>query len=460
MARRVFPVLAVSVLVAWSLFAFGSVYRWTAWPTMIGAVLLALAEPPRLGGTRPLRRFDASLLLFLAAATMQIVPLPAALRGTLSPHLAAFDARYRVDAGFGVSPDASAARPLSVAPETTVYVLLFAASLVLLFWTCRTLLAGGGARRLARAISWFGLAAALIAIVQRAVSPGLVYGFWSPLERGAQPFGPIINRNHFATWMILALPICLGYLVAHAQSHRSRRPLPFNIVRSLRTADARVLWLWAAAAMMLLAVTLTASRAALLSLAASAGFGVWLRRNRRDLRASWTLGVYVALALIVLLAWANFGAIVLRLDELAAAGPGGRSLIWRDTLAMARDFWLTGVGLGSYQTAMVVYQTATRDYFFNHAHNQYLQLAAEGGLLLVVPAGLALAAFVLAARERLRHDSSPMWNLRLGALTGIVAVAAQSVWECGLITPANGVLLAVAAALLLHRVSPAGETQG
>jgi hypothetical protein len=52
-----------------------------------------------------------------------------------------------------------------------------------------------------------------------------------------------------------------------------------------------------------------------------------------------------------------------------------------------------------------------------------------------------------------------MWNLRLGALTGIVAVAVQSVWECGLITPANGVLLSVVAALLLHRVSPAGEPQ-
>ena len=459
MARRVFPALAVSALVAWSLFAFGSVYRWTAWPTMIGAVFLALIEPPRLGGTQALRRFDAALILFLAAAAMQIVPLPAALRDTLSPRLATFDAMYRVDAGLGDSPASHAARPLTLSPDSTAYVLLFIASIFLIFWTCRAILAAGGARRLARAVSWLGLVAALVAIVQRALSPGLVYGFWRPLEPGAQPFGPIINRNHFATWMLLALPICLGYLAAHAHSHRSHRPLPFNLVRSLRTADSRVLWLWAAGAMMLLSVTLTASRGALLSLALSAGFGVWLRRRRRDWRSRWTLGVYAALAVIVLLAWANFGALVLRLDEFAAAGPGGRTLIWRDTVTMARDFWLTGVGLGSYQTAMVVYQTTLREYIFNHAHSQYLQLAAEGGLLLAVPAGLALVAFVLAARERLRHDRSPMWNLRVGALSGIVGVAVQSVWECGLMTPANGVLLAVATAVLLHRVPPAGETQ-
>jgi O-antigen ligase len=458
MARRVYPALAVSALVAWSLFAFGSVYRWTAWPTMIGAVLLALVETPRFGGTRALRRFDAALFLFLAAAAMQIVPLPPALRDVLSPRLAAFDALYRVDAGLGDSPASHAARPLTLSPESTAYVLLFIASIFLIFWTCRTTLATGGARRLARAVSWLGLAAALIAIVQRALSPGLVYGFWHPLEDGAQPFGPIINRNHFATWMILALPICLGYLAAHARTHRSRRPLPFSFVRALRMANSRVLWLWAAGAMMLLAVTLTASRAALMSLALSAGVGVWLRRRRRDWKGRWTLGVYAALAAIVLLAWANFGAIVLRLDEFTAAGPGGRTLIWRDTIAVARDFWLTGVGLGGYQTAMVVYQTTMREYIFNHAHNQYLQLAAEGGLLLVVPAGLALAAFALAATERLRHDSSPMWNLRVGALTGVVAVAVQSVWECGLITPANGVLLAVAAAMVLHRVPPAEET--
>lgn len=459
MARRVFPAFAVSALVAWSLVAFGSVYRWTAWPTMIGAVLLALIEFPRLGGTRALRRFDAALIVFLAAAAMQIVPLPTAVRDVLSPRLATFDAMYRVDAGLGDSPASHAARPLTLSPESTWYVLLFMASIVLLFWTCRTILAAGGARRLARAVGWLGLAAALVAIVQRALSPGLVYGFWRPLEPGAQPFGPIINRNHFATWMILALPISLGYLAAHAHSHRSHRPVPFNLVRALRVADSRVLWLWAAGVIMLLAVTLTTSRAALMSLALSAGFGVWLRRRRQDWRRHWTLGVYTALAAILLLAWANFGAIVLRLDELAAAGPGGRTLIWRDTIAMARDFRLTGVGLGSYQTAMVVYQTTLREYIFNHAHSQYLQLAAEGGLLLAVPAGLAIVAFVLAARERLRHDRSPMWNLRVGALTGIVAVAVQSVWECGLMTPANGVLLAVAAALLLHRVPPAGETQ-
>ena len=35
------------------------------------------------------------------------------------------------------------------------------------------------------------------------------------------PLGPFVNRNHFATWAIMVIPLCLGYLGAHAQVHRS-----------------------------------------------------------------------------------------------------------------------------------------------------------------------------------------------------------------------------------------------
>lgn len=455
-----FPALAVSALLAWSLLAFGGVYPWAALPTAIGAALLALVEPPRFGGSPALRRLDVCLFLVLGAAALQLVPLPTAILAGLSPQRASFEAAYRVDAGLAASSTAPAPASLSLAPAATAYVLVLTAAVLLLFWTCRTLLASGGARRVTRAVSWLGLLAALVAIVQRAVSPAEIYGFWRPLEPGAQPLGPIVNRNQLATWMLMALPLTVGYLAAHAQSHRPDRPQPFSLLRLLRAADARVLWLAAAAALMLLVLVVSTSRAALLSVAVSVVFGAWMGRQRAVSGGRWALLGCGILALAVLLAWANFGAVVLRLDDLATGGPGGRTLIWRDTLTMVRDFWLTGVGLGSYQTAMTVYQTSMRGVFFNHAHNQYLQLAAEGGLLLVVPAGLAAIAFAHAAIQRVRTDLSPIGSLRVGALAGLVAVAVQSVWECGLNAPANGVLLAVAAAVVLHCKGPDEEARG
>ncbi len=114
------------------------------------------------------------------------------------------------------------------------------------------------------------------------------------------------------------------------------------------------------------------------------------------------------------------------------------------------DFPLTGTGPGTYQRAMFVYQRSTRDVYFNQAHNHYLQVAAEGGALLVAVVTLALVAFVRAARGRLTTDSSGLFWMRAGATCGLGAVALQSVWETGLVMPANATLAALLAAIAIH----------
>jgi O-antigen ligase len=122
---------------------------------------------------------------------------------------------------------------------------------------------------------------------------------------------------------------------------------------------------------------------------------------------------------------------------------------------MIEDFWLTGVGAGAFQRGMLVYQEGSRQFFFNHAHDEYLQLAAEGGLLLVVPATIALVAGLGLIVNRLRRDRTPIFWLRAGAVSGIIAVAIQSIWDTGLRTPANGALFAVIAAIAVHEPRPA-----
>ncbi len=119
---------------------------------------------------------------------------------------------------------------------------------------------------------------------------------------------------------------------------------------------------------------------------------------------------------------------------------------------MARDFWLTGAGAsaGAYQRGMLVYQQGSRQFFYNHAHNEYLQLFAEGGALLAVPAAVALVAGAVLVARQLRADRSPLFWLRAGAVAGMLAVAVQSIWDTGLRIPANAALFAVVAAIALH----------
>ena len=71
-----------------------------------------------------------------------------------------------------------------------------------------------------------------------------------------------------------------------------------------------------------------------------------------------------------------------------------------------------GIGFNTYGTAMLVYQTHERPKMYREAHNDYLQLAAEGGLLLTIPIAMAVALFAREVWRRFREgaDSPMTWT--------------------------------------------------
>src|SRR5262249_49105901 len=135
-----------------------------------------------------------------------------------------------------------------------------------------------------------------------------------------------------------------------------------------------------------------------------------------------------------------------------------RARIWKDTIPLVRNFWLTGSGVGSYQTAMLYYQRADRVVQFNQAHNHYLQAAAEGGIVLLGLVIAAVAALARTAREQISADQAGSYWIRGGAACGLTAVAFQSLWETGLVMPANAAMAAVLAAIVAYeRTRPSGN---
>jgi O-antigen ligase len=101
---------------------------------------------------------------------------------------------------------------------------------------------------------------------------------------------------------------------------------------------------------------------------------------------------------------------------------------------------------------MILYQQHNRAYRYTEAHNDYLQLASEGGLLLTVPALLCAIAFICGVRRRFKQETSTMsYWLRVGAATGIAAIAVQEMVEFSLQMPGNAVLCAVLCGIALHR---------
>jgi hypothetical protein len=104
-----------------------------------------------------------------------------------------------------------------------------------------------------------------------------------------------------------------------------------------------------------------------------------------------------------------------------------------------------------YQQTRMWVNSMQRWAHFNNAHSHYIQVAAEGGLLLAVPTLFALISLVTLARRTLRADKGEMFWVRVGAAAGLAGLAAQSLFEVALTMPANAVMCGVLAGLLLYR---------
>ena len=440
-------------MIAWSIFAVGGVYVWAGAPLLAGAVVLAVVARPRVAGSSETRLLDLALLIGLLAIAVQIVPLPGPVRTWLAPHADSLRSSLLLEGN--LTP---AIRPISVAPWATAYALALVATAMLVFWAVRQACAEGSTRVLVRAIAFVGLIASLAAIVQRATNPELIYGLWLPRDAGARPFGPFVNRNHFAAWIVMAIPLVAGYAGSALYSRRSTGPVAGQIASALRSLGSAALWAGVASAVMTLALVTSASRSGLVAFAVSLVCGTWIGRHRLT-RRGWMFSLVAAGLLVLFVAvYGNMTPLLWRLEETLLVGTGGRPEIWQETLRIIRDFWTTGTGLGTYQLAMAVYQHSDRSAFFNQAHNQYLHLFAEGGLLLAIPAAASVVVFVRLFMVRLARDRSSSASIRIGAATALVAIAVQGLWETALRMPANGILVAVVAAIAVHR--PLERTDG
>ena len=441
-------------LIAWGALSFGAVYPWGYWPLAIGCagigawtivVTRAWREP------RP-RRIAWALGAVALAIAVQIVPLPYRWFQQISPAADAVLAQLQI--GWVLQPPDW--HPLSIAPAGTVTALL-------LFLALGILIVG-----LMRGVSYmpldwivtqltvFGLAMALLGIIQRVISgPGdvPVYGFWRA-HGYATPFGPFINRNHFAGWMVLVLPMALSAASAKAQAARG----PFrqnwsHWLRWLATPDAsRFVFTAIAILVMTVALVLTGSRSGLASIiAAVAVLGYFAARQTRGRLKRVLPALYLLLFVIAAVGWVGFDRTVARFDN-ADLELEERATAWKDTLSIARDFPIVGAGFGGYGLAMLVYQTAERHSIYVQAHNEYLQILAEGGVLGALPVVVAILLVGATIRYRFRGDDPPatFW-IRAGATAGLVGIATQSLLDFSLQMPGNAMMCAVLIAIALHR---------
>jgi len=432
---------------AWGVLAFGAVYPWAYWPLAVtcgAAGVLGLWSAGRFRLAAGTRGVAAVMALVAIAVLAQLVPLPVGVLARVSPHAATLLDQLDVRVAHGLVGTHS----LSLDPSATWRALaLYVCFGVTVLGVARS--STRAALRLAWFICWLGMAVALIGVVQKPLYAGAIYGFWTPLSRGT-PFGPFVNKNHFAGWVVMAIPLALGGFCAMVSRAHGARVRDRLLWLSSRDGSQAVQAIFAVV-LMALALVLTLSRSGMLSLAAALIVCGWagVRRHRGGTMRPLVLGC-VMLALLVAVDWAGFDTVVARFHATDTAALSGRLPIWRGATSMAADFWGTGSGLNTFGTATLAYPAVVPARHLREAHNDYLQLAVEGGLLLGLPVLIAIAGFVVAVRRRLAASDGSAYWVRLGAVGGIVAVAVQSTVDFSLQMPGNAALFATLCGVALH----------
>ena len=153
--------------------------------------------------------------------------------------------------------------------------------------------------------------------------------------------------------------------------------------------------------------------------------GLLDRRGRALAARAWGQPTFrftlVAVAVLVAIAAAIFGP---RVIDRLAQGDAGRPELWATALRMFEDAPLFGSGPGSWMIRRVAYQEAGElNWYQPHAHNQYLQTAAEFGIVGLLAGIIAFGAVVWLLYRAIRGDGSERRRWAWASLFGLIYLA-------------------------------------
>ena len=144
----------------------------------------------------------------------------------------------------------------------------------------------------------------------------------------------------------------------------------------------------------------------------------------------------------------------------------GRSDLWAETIPLIRAYPVFGCGLGGYETAFSRFKISGVLVTDDFAHNDYLQLLAELGLVgFVIGAALAFSVVRTALRGAVKSSDPESALFRGGMCRRSAAIALHSLADFNLYIPANAMLLAWIAGMAMavelreHQGEFAGATR-
>ena len=431
-------VVASAILII-SVLCFGSVEIWSSALMEVSVftlvIILLVSKPwnPQDAGKTDVikeeRKMFAALLIFLIYILIQMLPLPSIILKYISPRSFDFYSFYAVDKEPGMHLSLYAYKTGIEFLRMLTYTLFF----IILVSNLRDIRA---IERMLKILSYFGFGLAVFAILQKATWTGKLY--WLRDVPAGVPFGPFVNRNHYAGFIGMLIPLTLG--LAFTRMRRERKILFgfFGVI-------------------MAVSLFLSLSRGGIISFFAGVTvFALFLSWNKFKVKKTWAIAAFVFVVFLYLL-YLGLDPVIDRFYKTDITREA-RLAVWTDTLRAFKDFYLTGSGLGTFINVFPLYSPEAFESIYDHAHNDYLEFILEAGVLGMILLSLFLFFFIRAVVRSEWHGRKGI--IKICMLSSITTMVVHSIFDFNLHIPSNALMLSavfgMTCALLKtgHEISP------
>ncbi len=307
---------------------------------------------------------------------------------------------------------------------TRLELALFTSYLIILFLGLQAFRTVRHWRVFAWFLIWLGFFVAIFGIMQHLTYNGKIY-WLRVLPSGGFPFGPFVNRNHFAGCMELIIPIGLAILAARGAR---RQQMPLVILLTVVPMGA---------------LALSASRAGI------AGFGVELLALivllliSGGARRQLAIGVIVVGLALGLIAWLGFEPIMARFNTVnpQEVGVARRVSLDRGAMHIFLDHPVLGTGLGTTISVYPKYETMFDGKVIDHVHDDHLEMSAETGVSGAICWLAFIGSLVWFGYARFAETPDPLLKaVHLGALVACVGLLFHGFFDFNLHIPSNALL--------------------
>ena len=442
-----------------SALAFGGVETLAFAPAEFAVVLLAVVQFWRKGWPAVSRLTLWVLGIVVAIPLLQLLPLSAHVLSTISPARVAlardlFSSIAPLEGGIALSVNSY---------ETQLAILKLLCYLLVFLLAFQTYQLRSEQSALILMLLLLGLFEAVYGTVQYLTGRQDIFADAGKVYTYSRT-GTYVNRNHFAGLLEMVLPFAMARMLvrvsSHEGEHRSRWKQMMASLLSVHLLRDIIVF-----AMIAVGLVFSRSRtgivAAIVGMMLVAGI-VFLQTRRRSVLV---IGLLILALPLCYSFWVGLNPVVERFEALTL--PGGleqeRLGVWSHTMNLIRDYPLLGTGLGTYRWANAHYQVYLLWGIFEHAHNDYLEFAADIGIpATVLLFGSFWVLAVKVARRAFLFERAKDRVLAAGCAGAMVAMLIHEITDFNLQMPANAFIFAwivgTAAALCRAPVASAASS--